>query len=72
MPSVLTTSLYQHTETIKLSGNYQQLYQYLLALEQSKWRLFWEQLHYKVTEYPMAEITIQVHTISTDEHWIGM
>jgi MSHA biogenesis protein MshJ len=67
-----TTSLYQHTEIIKLSGNYQQLYQYLSALEQSKWGLFWEQLHYKVTEYPIAEITLQVHTISTDEHWIGM
>lgn len=70
--SVVNTSLYEHAATIKLSGNYQQLYQYLSALENSKWRLFWDQLHYKVTEYPTAEITLRVHTISTDEHWIGM
>lgn len=68
----LNASLYEHAATIKLSGNYQQLYQYLSALEHSKWRLFWDQLHYKVTEYPIAEITLRVHTISTDEHWIGM
>lgn len=71
-PSVLSTSLYEHAATIKLSGNYQQLYQYLSALEHSKWRLFWDQLNYNVTEYPIAEITIRVHTISMDEHWIGM
>lgn len=70
--TVLNTSLYEHAATIKLSGNYQQLYQYLSALEHSRWRLFWDQLQYKVTDYPMAEITIRVHTISTDEHWIGM
>ncbi|RKZ80751.1 MAG: hypothetical protein DRQ35_01600, partial [Gammaproteobacteria bacterium] len=29
--------LYEHTTTIKLSGGYQQLYQYLTALENSEW-----------------------------------
>ena len=64
--------LYEHTTTIKLSGGYQQLYQYLTALENSEWELFWDQLQYNVTEYPDAEITIHVHTISTDQHWIGL
>ena len=64
--------LYEHATTIKLAGGYQQLYQYLTALEDSEWELFWDQLEYKVTEYPYAEITIRVHTISADEHWIGL
>lgn len=64
--------LYEHTTTIKLAGGYQQLYQYLIALENSEWVLFWDQLQYNVTEYPYAEITIRVHTISTDQHWIGL
>jgi len=67
-----TTALYKHSTTLKLSGNYQQLYQYLSALENSEWGLYWDNLHYKVTEYPHAEIVIRVHTISTNEYWIGL
>ena len=64
--------LYEHATTIKLAGGYQQLYQYLTALENSEWELFWDQLEYNVTDYPVAEITIRVHTISADEHWISL
>lgn len=66
------TLLYKHSTTLKLTGSYRQLYQYLSSLEQSKWELYWDQLHYKVIEYPQAEIIIRVHTISTNEHWIGL
>ncbi|MBL1320763.1 MAG: hypothetical protein COA63_006830 [Methylophaga sp.] len=64
--------LYEHATIIKLTGNYQQLYQYLLALEQSDWGLFWDKMHYTVTDYPQAEISLRVHTISTNEYWIGL
>ncbi len=64
--------LYQHAATIKLAGTYQQLHQYLTMLEQSPWQLFWDQLDYKVTHYPNAEIVLHVHTISTNEYWIGL
>jgi MSHA biogenesis protein MshJ len=66
------TLLYEHAATIRLSGNYQQLYDYLTALENTGWELFWDTLHYKVTSYPNAEITLRVMTVSTDKHWIGL
>jgi len=66
------TLLYKHSTTLKLSGNYQQLYQYLSALEDSQWGLYWDKLNYQVIDYPRAEITIRVHTISTNEYWIGL
>lgn len=66
------TLLYEHAATIKLSGNYLQLYQYLTELEDTGWELFWDTLHYRVTDYPNAEITLRVLTISTDKHWIGL
>ena len=69
---VAQSRLYKHSTTIKLAGNYQQLYQYLTALENSEWGLYWDQLHYHVATYPNAEISIRVHTISTDEYWIGL
>jgi MSHA biogenesis protein MshJ len=63
---------YQHAATIKFRGHYQQLYDYLTALEDSPWGLYWDQLEYVVSTYPNAEISLRVHTISTDEHWIGL
>ena len=70
--NAVTTLLYKHSTTLKLSGNYQQLYQYLSSLESSEWGLYWDMLDYKVIDYPRAEISIKVHTISTDEYWIGL
>jgi len=64
--------LYKHATTIKLSGNYQQLYHYLQTIERSKWSLYWDALDYRVISYPNAEITISVHTISSDQYWIGL
>jgi len=64
--------LYEHAATIKLSGSYQQLYDYLTELENTGWELFWDTLHYRVISYPNAEITLRVLTVSTDKHWIGL
>ena len=66
------TLLYEHAATIKLSGSYQQLYDYLTELENTGWELFWDTLHYRVISYPNAEITLRVLTVSTDKHWIGL
>ena len=68
----IQTQLYEHATTIKFSGNYLQLHHYLVALESSPWGLFWDQLEYVVKDYPNAEISLRVHTVSTDEHWIGL
>jgi len=66
------SQLYKHATTIKLSGSYQQLYHYLETLENSEWSLYWEKLNYHVTQYPLAEITIRVYTVSAEQHWIGL
>jgi MSHA biogenesis protein MshJ len=63
---------YQHAATIRFRGHYQSLYDYLTALEGSPWGLYWDQLEYVVSTYPNAEISLRVHTISTDEYWIGL
>jgi MSHA biogenesis protein MshJ len=64
--------LYQHATNIKLEGDYISLHEYLSKLEQSKWTLYWDQLEYKVTTYPKAEITLRVYTLSTTEYWLGL
>ncbi len=64
--------LFEHATDIKLIGDYLSLHKYLTQLEQSKWGLYWDQLEYKVTAYPNAEISLRVYTLSTDEHWLGL
>ncbi|HAQ50561.1 MAG TPA: hypothetical protein DCR13_03320 [Gammaproteobacteria bacterium] len=63
--------LYGHSATIQLSGTYQQIYNYLLAIENTQWDIFWNSLQYNVISYPIAEVTLRVMTVSTDKHWIG-
>ncbi len=64
--------LYKHATSIKLKTDYVSLYTYLTELEQSEWTLYWDQLQYTVDEYPFAEVTLRVYTLSTDEHWLGL
>lgn len=44
-------------------GNYFNTLKYLQSIEKSKWRLFWDELDYKVQAYPNALVTIDVHTL---------
>lgn len=67
-----SAKLYEHATIIELSGEYQQLYNYLQALENSHWQLLWDTLNYQVIDYPKARITLRVRTISTDEYWLGL
>ena len=71
-PDDQQAKLYKHSTAMTLLGDYQQLYHYLQMIEQSKWGLYWDKLEYEVTDYPKAKITLEVHTISTDQYWIGL
>lgn len=71
-PEIQPLKLYKHSTTMTLLGSFQQLYEYLQMIEQSEWSLYWNKLEYQVTTYPKAKITIRVHTVSTDQYWIGL
>lgn len=57
----------EHGIILKLQGDYFSTMHYLQAIEKSKWKIFWDKLEYKVTQYPNAEITLYLHTISDYE-----
>lgn len=66
------TRIFEHGLVIKFSGNYFATMDYLKSIENLKWKIFWDKLEYKVTEYPLAEITLSIHTISNNEDWISV
>lgn len=64
--------LYRHGVEIRLEGNYGQLQAYLAQLEKLEQRLLWGQLNYRVVDYPRAEMTLTVYTLSPDKTWLTL
>lgn len=67
-----TVKLYEHGIMIKFLGDYFSTMQYLKTVENLKWKIFWDKFEYKVIQYPNAEITLHLHTMSNYEDWINV
>lgn len=65
-------SLYRHPVRIVIAGTYLQALDYLRDLEQLPRKLFWDELEITVGEYPRAEISLTVYTLSYRKGWIGV
>jgi len=57
-------SIYKHILEVKLTGNYDGIYQYLRRLEALDAPLYWHALLYEVSNYPLADVTLQIYTLS--------
>lgn len=68
----VSTGVYKHGVTLKVSGSYFELTEFLQTLEGLEWRFYWDRLDYTVTEYPRAEIEIRVYTLSAEEGLLGV
>lgn len=64
--------LFQHKLTLVLAGNYATLENVLQQLEQLPWLVNWSALEYQVIDYPQAEMTIQLGTVSENEDFIRL
>jgi MSHA biogenesis protein MshJ len=64
--------IYKHGLSITFTGNYINTINYLKALEALPWAIVWDSIDYQVKDYPMAEITIHVITLSFEEGWLGV
>lgn len=62
---------YQHTLEISLQGDYNSIYQYLLNVETLQEKFYWYSLDYQVSKYPLAEITIQIYTLSDQQDLVS-
>jgi len=64
--------LYRHGVEIRLGGSYGQLQAYLAQLEKLPQRLLWGRLSYRVIDFPRAEMTLTVYTLSSDKTWLTL
>ena len=64
--------IFRHPLRMEFEGNYFEVLAYLNELEQGPWEFGWRQLNYTVSEYPLAEVTIEIETLSREKSWIGV
>ena len=62
---------YKHTLEIKLTGGYDAIYQYFLNLENVPEKFYWSVLTYEVSDYPRAEVMIQIYTLSDQQDLVS-
>ncbi|WP_199610745.1 hypothetical protein [Flocculibacter collagenilyticus] len=61
------TQLYQHRITMKVSGQYFDLQRYLKAMDELPRKFKVVTFNYQVTEYPVAVLSLELATLSTNE-----
>ncbi len=64
--------LFLHGLEIEVDGSYPAMLEYVERLEASHWNLLWDRLELEVVKFPKAHVRIDLHTISSDEEWIGV
>ncbi len=63
---------YKHGLRIEISGDYLTTLSYLKSLEELEWGFFWDNFKLTVSEYPDANVVIEIFTLSLDQEWIGV
>ncbi len=64
--------IYRHSLKIQFEGSYLETLSYLRKLEALNWSFRWDQIEITMQEYPVAHVTLMIHTISLDERLIGV
>lgn len=62
---------YVHPVKLILSGKYFDIETYLSNLEELPVKYYWRNFSYEVTQYPIAELTIEVYTLGSSKGFIG-
>lgn len=63
---------YKHGLKVVFEGSYMSTLEYIRKLEELDSEFIWDNLQLKVTDYPEAEASITVFTLSLDRNWIGV
>lgn len=62
--------IFKHGVQITVHGSYLDMLQYLAALEQLPTKMFWGMSRMNVVQYPTAELTLTLYTLSLNKTWL--
>lgn len=64
--------LFRHGVQLTVRGNYLDMVNYMSALENMPTQLFWGQAALVVEDYPTAQLTLTLYTLSLDKKWMKL
>ncbi len=64
--------VYAHGLIIEFQGDYFSTLKYLRFLEEITGSFFWDEIAFRQLTWPDAEVTLEIHTLSTDQGFIGV
>jgi MSHA biogenesis protein MshJ len=67
-----TGLLYRHGVQVTVRGSYGDMIDYMAALERLPTQLFWGQVQLAVEDYPRAQVTLTLYTLSLDRKWMTL
>lgn len=66
------TQLYRHAIQLELEGSFNATARYIQALENSEWRIYWDNLAFEIDQYPRGKVSIRLYTLSSEEGWLSV
>lgn len=70
--AALGLQVYRHRLVLEFQGDYFSTLRYLLFLEAMEENFFWDSMSYEQLEWPEAKVQIELHTLSSEEGFIGV
>lgn len=64
--------VYEHGLIIEFEGDFFSTLRYLRFLEEITGSFFWDEITFRQLEWPNASVTLEIHTLSTDEGFMGV
>lgn len=64
--------LYKHGLSLEMLGTFRNSLKYLERVENQDWHLYWDELIFTTKNYPQGVLTLNVHTLSTSDHVLGL
>lgn len=71
-PVAIGPGLFKHGVEMKLEGTYAEVLNWLRQLEEAPQKVLWGDVRYVVSEYPRAQVTLTVFTLSLDRSWLAI
>lgn len=70
--SVAGQRVYRHDIVLEFDGDYLSTLQYLVYLEGLSENFYWDAISIQPSEWPSASVRLQIHTLSSEESFVGV
>lgn len=64
--------LFKHGLSLEMKGTFNNSLKYLQRVESQDWNLYWDELEFTTKSYPQGVLVLNVHTLSTSDHVLGL